>query len=172
LVKKFKKMSEFLPSDDLSKDRSHSPKQAEGTDFISLIRKWKVVVGEHMAKNTMPLRIRSQSLYIAVKNASYSHQLSFLESTIIDKIKLHSPAVGRKFKNIKFVTTTAPFELLKKKEEVTSKEKLTFHKYDPQFRQAKKDFKEKVQDFEDEDLLDLLASISMQASEKNDGRPT
>jgi predicted nucleic acid-binding Zn ribbon protein len=48
--------------------------------------RWPEVVGEVLAAHTAPSRIRFHKLYVTVENSMWLHQLTFLKSSILEKI--------------------------------------------------------------------------------------
>ncbi len=54
---------------------------------------WKDIVGEVLAAHTWPTRIRFRKLFIAVETTVWLHQLTYLKSTLMEKIKSQAPGL-------------------------------------------------------------------------------
>ncbi len=52
---------------------------------------WRDIVGEVLAAHTWPTRIRFRKLFIAVDNSVWLHQLTYLKSTLMEKIQSEAP---------------------------------------------------------------------------------
>jgi len=65
--------------------------QSQGFDVrlweYRLQTQWKDLVGEVLAAHTWPTRIRFRKLFIAVETTVWLHQLTYLKSTLMDKIQ-------------------------------------------------------------------------------------
>ena len=57
---------------------------------------WKDIVGEVLAAHTWPTRIRFRKLFIAVETTVWLHQLTYLKSTLMEKIKSQAPGLSLK----------------------------------------------------------------------------
>ncbi len=51
-----------------------------------LRRRWPAIVGAHLAAHTRPDQIRYRKLYLIVENSVWLHQLSFLKTTLVEKV--------------------------------------------------------------------------------------
>lgn len=65
--------------------------QSQGFDVrlweYRLQTQWKDIVGEVLAAHTWPARIRFRKLFIAVETTVWLHQLTYLKSTLMEKIQ-------------------------------------------------------------------------------------
>ena len=52
----------------------------------SALLKWGEVVGERIASQTNPLRVRDSILFVRVENASWRNELVFLKGSIIKEL--------------------------------------------------------------------------------------
>jgi len=51
-------------------------------NFLQLIKDWESIVGPMMAKNTVPLKVKSKTLFISTKHAIFAQELGFLTPVI------------------------------------------------------------------------------------------
>lgn len=69
--------------------------QSQGFDVrlweYRLQTQWKDIVGEVLAAHTWPTRIRFRKLFIAVETTVWLHQLTYLKSTLMEKIQSQTP---------------------------------------------------------------------------------
>ncbi|MFH1873682.1 MAG: DUF721 domain-containing protein [Pseudomonadota bacterium] len=61
---------------------------------------WEDIVGPQIAQNSQPAKWQGNTLVIKVKHASWMQELSFLQSTLLEKIKLAVPGIN--IKDIRF----------------------------------------------------------------------
>ena len=64
-------------------------------DFIYLLKAWGEIVGEFMAKNSLPLRTNRKTLYVATKHQIFAAEMSFLIPEILKKIHERFPSWQR-----------------------------------------------------------------------------
>ncbi|MDT7042885.1 DUF721 domain-containing protein [Candidatus Nitronereus thalassa] len=69
--------------------------QSQGFDVrlweYRLQTQWKDIVGDVLAAHTWPTRIRFRKLFIAVETTVWLHQLTYLKSTLMEKIQSQTP---------------------------------------------------------------------------------
>ncbi len=52
-----------------------------------LQQQWKTIAGTFVASHTWPTGIRFHTLYVAVENSVWLHQLTYLKATLLEKIQ-------------------------------------------------------------------------------------
>ncbi len=141
-------------------------------DFLDLINHWNLVVGDMLAKNTVPLKIQRGSLIILTKHSAFSNELSFMEKPLIKKIVNEYPPLKGKFKRIFFQTSSNYFDNNNKEEkpqtinDYIDTQKSVDHKHSP-FHKEKLNKADKDFNFleDDNEMKDLLISLRMQVSD-------
>lgn len=135
-------------------------------DFIHLVKAWDEIVGKMLSENTIPLRIKNSQLYILTKHSIFSQELGFMAPLIIEKIDKLFPSFKGKIKKIRFSHgkfSAEEFNMMKsntQKEVKSEKEKP--HPFDPKFRMRKVQVQKMFEDIEDEEIKELLISITLQ----------
>lgn len=152
---------ERYDSHDLKRDEMHSFYQT--FDFLDLIKKWPDIVGEKLALVTSPLRLRQDSLFVMVKHANYSHELSFMtEGLIKPAIFKAFPQLRAVIKKIVFQTQEKFFEK-KAEEEKIQAEKPKLHPQSPQYKILKLEAERLFNDIADPELKEIMISIFIQS---------
>ena len=68
-------------------------------DILKIRKKWKECVGEYVALNSQPVRLKGRTLFVAVKNSARIAELKINEDLIISNIKKETSI---EIDNIKF----------------------------------------------------------------------
>lgn len=136
-------------------------------DFIKLIRKWDIIVGEHLAKSTSPLKIQNMTLVIITKHSAFAQQLKFMETEILKKVFANYPILEKSIKKISFKATQHFHEIQKDnlqkasvKEEVFNEKK---HRFNPEFKKLEEQASKEVSHIEDPEAQKLLKDLIVQS---------
>ncbi len=141
------------------KQRGFYTKTPSTFDFIFLIKCWGEIVGELMGKNSLPLRIKFDTLYIATKHAVFSQEMGFLSQDIIKKIEERFQSLDGKIKKIKFTNNEFLFEQKKAQAPKTKqdiKKSPSLHPYSPEYKRRNFLAEELFKDIEDEEVKKIL----------------
>lgn len=134
-------------------------------NFINLIKNWENLVGQLMAKNTIPLKIRKGTLIIATKHPIFAQELQFLVPEIIKKIQTDYPELGGKLRDIKFAYSAQTAQMFAKdtkpKELEKVKKRETTHRFSPEFQQKTIEAKRLLADIEDDEIRESLFKYLM-----------
>ncbi len=135
-------------------------------DFISLINNWHKIVGENLAKHTIPLKNSYGTLTILTDHSAFSQQLGFMEEVIKKKVITEFPVLRSSIKHIKFQTNIGHFNAKKKQcspNKVVEKKVATkLHPYSPQYKKLKEIADHELKDITDNELKESLTSIFIQ----------
>lgn len=175
----FKKVSDLLGQNSFSgksksygrQGKGNGPRPSEFFDFLTLIARWNEVVGEKLAKVTVPLKNQNKTLTILTNHSGYSQSLSMMEETIKAKIFAIFPELKGKLGRLNFIVSTQHFDqqradLLQrasahKVETVEKKKVQTLHPQSPQYKRLKKEALEQFSNLEG-DLQEQMISIYIQ----------
>ena len=133
-------------------------------DFIYLIRSWDKIVGDLMAKNTIPHKIMRSTLLVMTKHSIFAQELSFMGPQIIQKIEENIPELKGKITKIKFSHANYSWDEFKNaKFEKTRERKARpkLHPHSPQYKLKMKKAQETFHDIEDDEVKKLLTSLFM-----------
>lgn len=126
--------------------------------FIHLIKAWEEIVGKMLASNSIPLKIKSKTLYIMTKHQIFAQELGFLNQTILEKIEDRFPEIAGKINKIKYINNEFTLQDFNHPnnptEEKKSKPKL--HPYSPEYKRRVHHANELFQDIEDEVIKQAL----------------
>lgn len=126
--------------------------------FIHLIQNWQIIVGDFMGQNTMPLKIKQRTLFVACKHSIFAQELGFLAPQIIDKIHEKFPSFNQ-IKKIKFTHNDfqAHFKEKEQKEQGSNKEDL--HPFSPEYKARMKKAESLTEDIEDQDVKQAIINF-------------
>ena len=143
---------------DARKKRGFYTRAESSFDFIFLIKNWTEIVGPLMGKNSLPLKIKYDTLYIATKHAVFSQEMGFLSLEIIKKIEVKFSSLEGKIKKIKFTNNESLFnqksEMAKKIKEAPKKNSL--HPFSPEYKKRSFLADELFKDIDDPEVKKAL----------------
>jgi len=164
----FKSLSDVMKN--FSHGKHYSQKrpsfQKDSFDFLSLIECWPEIVGERLAKHTMPLKNNNGYLTILTNHSAFSQQLSFMDNILKKKIIQKFPSLTGKIKKIYFQANSTHFEqkieiLNKRKKNQSTKLEIP-HKFSPTYKKLYALALEEFSDIDDEELKQQFISIYIQ----------
>ena len=154
----------------IKSSRGRNPKASEQAsfDFITLIDHWEEIVGERLAKHTIPLKNQRKKLTILTNHPAFSQQLSFMEDVLVKKIAKLLPEMASQIKGLTFQTNSSFFEQKHKFSEKRKKgTEPSIHKFSPVYKERSKEAELLFNEVEDDEMNDSLKSIFIQSSEKS-----
>ena len=134
----------------------------EGFDFFALIEKWPDIVGEMMAEQSLPLRLKNKTLFILTRHPAYAEKLKFLEKPLIAKISVIFPLAAPMIQKISFESNEAFF--IQKQATLPKKEIPTIHKYSPEYRKFRAEAELLFKDVENLEEKERWISLYIQAA--------
>lgn len=69
---------------------------------------WSEIVGEELSKRSRPERLRGNTLIVAVKNAAWAQEMSFLKAVILKRLTRYLDSDVR-IDDVQFVVQSTPF---------------------------------------------------------------
>lgn len=69
-------------------------------NFLKILSKWEMIVGEKLSSNSFPERIKKDTLYIVVKDPVFIPDFQFRKDLILKSIE---EVTGIRLKDLKFV---------------------------------------------------------------------
>ena len=133
-------------------------------NFLHLIKDWESIVGTMMAKNTVPLKIKSKTLIISTKHAIFAQELGFLVPVILEKIKEKYPDLEHKVTQIKFSHSKYSahhFNHESKEKMIKKVTKKSPHKFSPHYKARVHKAQEYFSHIEDEEVKKMLMDFML-----------
>ncbi len=150
-------------------NRSHF--QKDSFDFFQLVKNWSKIIGNQIAKETIPLKLQRGNLTILARHAIYAQQLSFLETQMIDAISKEFKQLKGKIDRVTFQVNGSFFSIKQSSSllppEAEPKSTSKFNKYSPEYKEAKRRSDEIFCDINDEQIRDSIKSIFVQMTLEN-----
>lgn len=165
-----KKAWKKIPRSYSGRDRKRHNAEG-GLNFLVFIKSWPNIVGERLAKRTIPLKNQNKVLTILTDHPAISQQLSFMEEQLKKIIFKEFPSTENSIKGFKFIVNPKFFkekkESLKNLTKSEEKQEPKFHPHSPQYKALKREADSLFEDIEDEEMKDSFFSLFLQNREKN-----
>ncbi len=141
---------------------SYINQNSEIFDFLTLIKDWDQIVGERLAKVTVPLKINYKTLYILTNHAAFSSTLSFMAEPIKKNISKRFPSLKNTINSLYFQVNSEFFDqkikhikpLKEKKKDIKK-----LHPYDPEFKKIKTQADHEFSNIKDDVCKTALQSL-------------
>jgi hypothetical protein len=105
-------------------------------DFFALIRAWPSIVGEDLAKSSVPLRLRSRTLFILTRYPAVSDQLNWMSVQLRQKVTQRFPTLAPLVEKLAFETNESFFVVHQQRVELKPPRE-TFHPQDPRYKRLR-----------------------------------
>ena len=141
-------------------------------DFLKLIQNWPAIVGDKLARQTLPLKISNGKLFIMTSHPLYAQQLQYFEREMMDKMVELFPHIKKKIRSIGFQATEY-FDVIQTQQKVSvenkargrgeEREEKRFHQFDPKYIKLREKVREElsVKEVEDQELSTLLEKMNI-----------
>ena len=136
-------------------------------NFLQLIKNWETIVGTMMAKNTIPLKIKGQILFISTKHSIFAQELGFLTPLILEKVKEQFPELENEVNKIKFLHSNMTSQEFTDNVRASSfaekkvKKKKSLHPFSPEFLAKKSKAESFFDGIEDEEVKQMLTDFML-----------
>lgn len=136
-------------------------------EFIMLIQNWPAIAGDHLGRNTIPLKIQNGCLTLITKHSAYAQELQFMSEAIKEKIFTFYPDLRGTITKLYFKTDPSFFT---QKMDLSSPEKVVplleknkkFHEFSPHHQKLRSEAMEMFGSMEDPELREMLVSLHIQ----------
>lgn len=136
----------------------------ESFDFITLLQNWEDIVGKLLGQNTLPLKLKGNTLYIATKHSIFAGQMALMSPMIIQKIGEFYPSLSQGLKKIKYINSERLFSKKADQKHKTKSQNShnTLHPYSPLYQQRTQMANDLFNDLEDKELSDIFTRLLLQ----------
>ena len=133
-------------------------------DFLELIREWRTIVGEMLASQSVPMRLKNRTLFILTRHPAFSEQLSYLSVELIQKITKRFPVLGPQMERLAFESNES-FFIDRAKKVAPKPLPPSPHPFDPAVRKARAEAEKIFIDVEDPTERERWISLYLQTSQ-------
>ena len=126
--------------------------------FIHLIQNWQEIVGDFMGQNTLPLKIKQGTLFVACKHSIFAQELGFLSPQILEKIHTKFPSFNH-IKRIKFSHNDFQAHFQESPSKVKEPKKNALHPYSPEYKALVKKAQAITEDIEDPEVKQAIMNF-------------
>lgn len=133
-------------------------------DFLELIREWPGLVGEMLAAQSVPMKLKNKALFILTRHPIFSEKLSYLQRELIAKIVNRFPELGHQIERLAFETNES-FFIVREERVTKNKPKNEPHPFDPSYRKARMEAEILFADVEDKDEKERWISLYVQSTQ-------
>ena len=137
-------------------------------DFLSLIRRWDLVVGKQSAQMTIPLKMKGKTLIVLTTHSIHSQNLSYMHEDIIKKIASIFPRLKGKINRMGFQNNESFFRIKKEewalrlKGQKDSPPPHRLHPQSPEYKKLKREGEDMAKVLSDQKLRNLVVSLYIQ----------
>ncbi len=140
---------------------------SSGVLFAQMIDRWPQVIGAHLAKYCLPLKLQRGALVIAVKHPVYAQELGLMQDALIQKIQQNYREIGV-IKFLKFIHHPQLVDQLQNQAEQVEQVKIQkkikrLHRHSPQYQNLLQQLRAEHGSFFDAETEELLISLYYQA---------
>ncbi len=146
-------MSEFSSLNEIILNLFSQKGWSKGIELLKIRKAWKNCVGDFVASQTQPVKIKGGILFVGVKNNFLMAELKLNQTFILDRIKEFT---GINLKDIKFYI----FQEKNKKYKINTPQRLAPH-------EAKR-LKEQITQLKDPEVREILSKTIDFLEEKNE----
>jgi hypothetical protein len=138
----------------------------EGFDFFGLIAKWPEIVGEMMSRESIPLRLKSKTLFILTRHPAFAEKLKFMDRLLIAKIGQIFPEAKPMIHRLAFESNEAFFQ---EKIQAFTKEKTPgLHPFSPEYKRLRVEAEKLFGQIESTEEKERWISLYIQAAQTKD----
>jgi hypothetical protein len=135
----------------------------EGFDFFGLMEQWRDIVGDMMAEQSIPLRLKNKTLFILTRHPAFAEKLKFMEKLLISKISERFPDAAPMIHHLAFESNETFF--LEKAKPFLKPKPLKLHPFSPEYRKLKAEAEELFKDIENPQEKERWVSLYIQTSQ-------
>lgn len=134
-------------------------------DFLELIREWRTIVGDMLADQSVPMRLKNKTLFILTRHPAFSEKLSYLSKELIQKITKRFPVLGPQIERLAFETNESFFIAVAKRTPAPRNVARVPHPFDPNVRRLKAEAEKLFADVEDSAERERWVSLYLQVAQ-------
>lgn len=104
-------------------------------DFLELIREWPALVGDMLAAQSVPMKLKNKTLFILTRHPIFAEKLNYLQRELIQKIITRFPILGPQIERLAFETNES-FFIVRDERKTQKPTPVAPHPFDPNYRRA------------------------------------
>ncbi len=138
----------------------------EGFDFFGLIEAWRDIVGEMLARESIPLRLKNRTLFILTRHPAFADNMKYMEKILLQKIAERFPVAAPMLDKIAFESNEVFFQ--EKARPFLKPKAPTLHPHSPEFKRLKAEAEKLFADVSDTGERERWVSLYIQSCQPND----
>lgn len=152
---------QFAPGDQAAEDWKEF---VQTFDFFALIRAWPSIVGDDLSKNSVPLRLRSRTLFILTRYPAVSDQLNWMSVQLRQKVTQRFPTLAPLVEKLAFETNESFFVVHHQRVELKPPRKM-LHPQDPRYKRLRAEAEKLFSNAESPEEKERWISLYVQSSQ-------
>lgn len=137
----------------------------EGFDFFSLIEAWRSIVGDMMAEQSIPLRLKNRTLFILTRHPAFADRLKFMEKLLLTKINERFPETKKMLQALAFESNESFF--IQKATPFLKPKPMTLHPQSPEYKKLRHEAEKMFQEVSDPEEKERWISLYIQSCQPN-----
>src|SRR5690606_29834686 len=119
----------------------------EGFDFFALIEAWRDIVGDMLADQSIPLRLKNRTLFILTRHPAFAERLKFMEKLLLQKIGERFPEAKPMLESLAFESNESFF--MEKAKPFLKPKTPTLHPHSPEYKRLRFEAEQMFKDVTD-----------------------
>ena len=132
-------------------------------DFLEIVGFWPELVGPFLAPNSIPLKVKSQTLFVLVRHSVFSQELTYLGEKIKERLHKKFPHLKNQISKLAFEVNESFFNAKDQQEESIKIKQQQLHPHSPQMRKLRQEAQQLFPELLDQEEKDQWISLYIQS---------
>ena len=142
----------------------------EGFDFFGLIDAWRDLVGEMLARDTLPLKLKNRTLFILARHPAIAANMKYAEQVLLQKIHQRFPPTQKMLERIAFEANEVFFQ--EKARPFLKPRAPELHRHSPEYKRLRLAAEKLFQEITDLEERERWISLYIQSCQTDDSHST
>ncbi len=137
----------------------------EGFDFFGLMVAWHDIVGEMLAKESLPLRLKNHTLFILTRHPAIAANMKYAEKVLLEKIHDRFPVTVKMLDRIAFESNEVFFQ--EKARPFLKPRATALHRHSPEYKRLRMEAETLCAEINDPIEKERWISLYIQSCQSN-----
>jgi len=137
----------------------------EGFDFFALIDAWRGLVGDMLANESVPMRLKNRTLFILTRHPAFADNMKYMERVLLKKIHERFPATRSMLEKLAFESNEVFFQ--ERAKPLVKPKPPTLHPHSPEYKKLRAEALALFKDVENGEEQERWVSLYIQMAQAN-----
>lgn len=137
----------------------------EGFDFFALMAAWRDIVGEMLAQDTLPLRLKNRTLFILTRHPAIAANMKYAEKVLLQKIHQRFPLTAKMLEKIAFESNEVFFQ--EKARPYLKPKREPLHRHSPEYKRLRMEAEKLCAEITDAEERERWISLYIQSCQSD-----